>query len=240
VRYLHLAVLCAFFTACASTRIEPRSGQNVIYSNGQATVCSKRPASFAAVQPLGTDADGRLAFRVAVYNTGSSPFNFGVENISLTDATQKPVHVYTRHEVERHARVKAAWQAVAVGLNAAGAAYLAAQPATTYYSGHFHGQTVGGNFHSQTIGSFHGVSTTYNPAASVAAQQAVQTNAILEGQLIGNQLSAELAGAQAVLGTTTVFPRTWCTGLVLTPKRSQANFVLRAGSDSHLAGFDVQ
>jgi hypothetical protein len=231
VRYLHLAILCAFFTACASTRIEPRNGQNIIYSNGQATVCSKRPASFAAVQPLGRDDDGRLAFRVAVYNNGSSPFNFGVENIGLTDANQKPVHVYTRYEVERHARVKAAWQAAAVALAAAGDAYLAAQPTTTYYSGHFHGQTVG---------SFHGVSTTYNPAASVAAQQAVQANALLAGQVIGNQLSAELAGARAVLGTTTVFPRTWCTGLVLTQKRSQANFVLRAGGDSHLAAFDVQ
>lgn len=202
------------------------------------------------MQPLGKDSDGRLVYRVAVYNAGRTPFDFGPENIRVTDGTGKSIHLFTRAEVERHARVKATWLAVAAGMNAASQSYAAAQPARSYYSGTFnansnysaynqYGRPVG-TLNGYSNGTFSGSASTYDPARAALAQQAIQANAALQFQSIHQQLSAELTNASSVLGTTTVFPGGWCTGIILTQQTSQPNFQLDVYGEQHRAAFDVK
>lgn len=168
--------LCGLMSACSSTQITPTTGQNVIYANGQATVCSVTKTSFVAIQPLGKDNDGRLVFRAAVNNGGRAPFNFGLENIRVTDGTGKPLHLFSRAEVERHARVRATWLAVAAGMNTASQSFAAAQPVQTYYTGNLatnsaysvrnvNGEPIG-SLNGYSNGTFQGSSTTYNPAGN--------------------------------------------------------------------------
>jgi hypothetical protein len=243
-------ILCGLTSGCSTTQITPTAGQRVIYANGQATVCSVEKASFVAIQPLGKDGDGRLVYRVAVYNAGRTPFNFGPENIRVTDGTGKSVHLFTRAEVERHARVRATWLAVAAGMNAASQSYAAAQPARSYYSGTFnansnystynqYGRPVG-TLNGYSNGAFSGSASTYDPARAALAQQAIQINTAAQFQSINQQLSAELTNASSVLGTTTVFPGRWCTGIILTQRTSQPNFLLDVYGAQHRAVFEVR
>ena len=80
----------------------------------------------------------------------------------------------------------------------------------------------------------------YDPARAALAQQAIQANAAVQFQSIHQQLSAELTNASSALGTTTVFPGRWCTGIILTQRTSQPVFQLDVYGEQHRAAFEVR
>ena len=144
------------------------------------------------VTPLGIGDKGRLLYSVAIYNRGSEPINFGVENVSVL-AAGTPVRVFTYAELERMAKNDATTALVITALAGGVAAYSAAQSPT---------------YHTTTTTPF----GTYTTTATNYAAQAVAvaaTSAATTAQM--NNIGANLDNTLSTLGhnvlqTTTVDP----------------------------------
>jgi hypothetical protein len=170
----------------------PREGQTVRYVQGIASVIDDGERASVQVTPLGINDKGRLVFAVAVYNSGDSPFNFGVENIDIT-ANNLPVRVFTYAELERMAKNDATTAMVLTAL-AGGVAAAAA------YSGPTSRSTT-----TTPWGSYQTTTTNY-ALQGVAASAATASSAAQIGGIAANldNTLAELGGS--ILQTTTIDP----------------------------------
>ncbi len=235
---------------CATTKVVPKPGQATFFSDGRAAVVCKAKQSHVIILPLGEDDRGRLGFTVMVKNLSRFPFNFGTENVGATNQSGKPVKVYSREKLESEARTQAALMALAVGMNAAAQSFQAAQPSQTYYSGTYAGSAnynafgrnnaFVGNISGTQSGQFSGVATTYNPAASAAANAQIQSNMIGQLGLVEQAKRGNLAQARNVLATTTVNPGATHSGVVVTDKTKEISISVSISGDNHSAHFELQ
>ena len=201
------------------------------------------------VLPQGQNEKGRLEFIVMVHNFSKQPFNFGTENIRAEDQKKKAIKIFTREKLESEARAEAAWMAFAVALNSAGQSFQAAQPTQTFYSGGYsgaanynvYGKNNGylGNIAGTQSGSTFGVATTYNPAATAAANAQIQGNMVQQMGLIQNAKANNLAAVRQILATTTVYPAGEYSGRLVINKAKEVSFAIEVGGESHTAVFDV-
>jgi hypothetical protein len=131
---------------------------------GIATTFSDKEHGSVQVTPLTYVAeDNRLVFGAAAFNKSESSTNFSLDGISAT-WNGTPLKLYTRDELAREARVKAAWQAAAVILAGAAAAYSASQDAYRTTNGTV--STMGG----RPLVNY--TATTYDPGAARLGQLA--------------------------------------------------------------------
>lgn len=244
------SILCCLLAACGTTRVTPKPGQKVVYSSGCPAIISKGRSSEVAVEPIGKDKDGRLLFSVLIVNSGKTAFNFGLENVTAFNGAGKPLRLYSREDVERHARVKAAWRKAAIAMSAAGESMSASLPTQTSYNGTYSGNSTYsvqnpsgqrvGTLYGNTTGYTSGTITTYNPAATIAAQQAINANTDANVRATNSLLQDEMAAAQGMLATTTICPKSMYSGLVCVRYSRDVDLRLIALGDEHHAAFDVK
>jgi hypothetical protein len=138
-----------------------------------------------------------LVFGVAVFNKGKAANNFGVENLALANADNVPIKIFTASELIHKEKVKAAWQAVAVALGGAAAAYSANANAYSTTNGYV----------STPYGTATYYSRTYNPAVAYAGTAAA-TAATGYGLIsVKNSLDRAISDLRGhILQTTTIDP----------------------------------
>lgn len=100
------------------------------YRNGNLSVESRLEQSAVQVFPLGLE-NNRLTFGVAVINLGSTPSEFGIENIRATVADQD-IMVLTAERLRQQAERRAGWAAALTGLAGGLSAAAAASQTDTY------------------------------------------------------------------------------------------------------------
>jgi hypothetical protein len=209
----------------------------MVYQQGRACVIPLK--SNGEKQGIGIIGAGpypgeRAVFTVFFHNHTKEPVNFGLENISITDAQGKPLRVYSPQEITQQIRMQAAMQAMAVGLSAGCQSFAASQPSYTTYSGSYNGSAnynaynaYGrplGSLQGYQSGNIYGTATTYNPAQVAVANQAIQANSMSQMSMIGNQMRGQLGIANQMLATTTVPPNTQYGGLVIVKQSPVTNF----------------
>jgi hypothetical protein len=170
--------------------------ETVRYHNGVPTLDLETETGAIEITPLPFD-HGYVSLGVGVYNKGSTPANFGIENLTVTIGTQT-VSVFSEDQLARKARSRAAWSAVGIAL-LAGAAAAAASTAHTTETSHGvlhtpHGSYSWANsYRDNTIGV---VGATAATAGGVAGIVGVQ-----------NRLDYTLANlSESIVQTTTIDP----------------------------------
>jgi hypothetical protein len=250
IRRLLLICLPLMLCSCASTQITPKPGQTLFYHNGDGIVLSEKKQSTVAVRAAGTDSDGRVQLEVVVSNKSRAPFNVGLEHISATSDAGHPLRIYSLADLEKQARTRAAMAAFAVGINAGAQSFAASQPTTTYTSGGYYGTSQYnvsnpqgrplGTVTGSQLGSVYGNSTTFDPARTVMAQQAIQANAMSSAGAIQSGLAQSLQAAREIFALSTVFPGRSYAGLVVIKKAREIHLRVAAGSEIHSAAFTVK
>jgi len=207
---------------CSSVRFDVAEGDTgkATYVQGNPVVSSKdKTAAFVSFSPEAFPANQRGCLNVTLANTSKTPLNFGPENISVS-CDGKELKTFSYEALKREIQQRAAAAAIAMGMAAGMQAAAASMPATTttygssYGYGNFSGTanpTYGynpwrysGNYNS--FGSYSATSTTYNPAATVSAQAAVNANSLQQMNMITANRNASLAELESMLRTTTIPP----------------------------------
>jgi len=233
---LCIAIASFALTACSSVQITAQKGQRVFYNHGEeAVICAKKNGQVGMVG-AGTWGPARLVTRVSfeIYyrNLSKNPVDFDLSNISATNGEGRPIRLCTKQELEHLDRVDAAVGGAAVAINAASSSFAAAMPSYTTSSGSFN--TLG------TTGTYSGSATTYNPAQTAIANQAIQANSALQIQAFQNQAAISASQTSMVVSRTTVPPGGSFTGLVVVKKTPVVNFKVSVNGEEYTANFLVK
>ncbi|MBU6183447.1 MAG: hypothetical protein KGR46_11640 [Verrucomicrobia bacterium] len=208
--------------ACTSVKFGVAEGDagNVAYVQGNPVVRSKEKTTcFVSFSPEAFPAGQRGCLNVTLANTSKTPMNFGPENITVS-CDGKALKSFTYEALKREIQQRAAAAAIAMGMAGAMQVAAASMPTTTttYGSSYGYGNFAGtanpsmgynpwnysGNYNS--YGSYSATSTTYNPAAMVSAQAAVNSNTLQQMNMITANRNASLADLESMLRTTTIPP----------------------------------
>jgi|GEM_PF-513754 hypothetical protein len=217
-----LAAGTLILQGCSSVKFDVAEGDTnkATYVQGNPVVPSKnKTAAFVSFSPEAFPANQRGCLNVTLANTSKTPLNFGPENISVS-CDGKELKTFTYEALKREIQQRAAAAAIAMGMAAGMNAAAASMPATTttygtsYGYGNFSGTAnpaygynpwqYSGNYNS--FGSYSATSTTYNPAAAVSAQAAVNANSLQQMNMIAANRNASLANLESMLRTTTIPP----------------------------------
>ncbi len=249
---LAATIIPVLFSACSSMQITAQPGQNVVYNHGHQVIVSSKKSSLVAIEGLGASNQnrGRAVFCITCINRTKSPIDIGLENITAKNEAGRPVRIYSDEDLKREARIAAAMQAMAVGMNAGASAFAAAQPSYTSYSGSYsgtanynaytpYGRPVG-SIQGYQSGNVYGSATTYNPAQAAIANQAIQQNTAIQMGGIQGQLASSLAQATEVLARTTVPPGATVSGLIIARKSAVTDFTVNLAGENHAANFEVK
>ncbi|MCX6966128.1 MAG: hypothetical protein NTW41_12385 [Verrucomicrobia bacterium] len=209
-------------SACTSVKFDVAEGDSakVAYVQGNPVVPSKNKTTvFVSFSPEAFPANQRGCLNVTLANSSKSLLNFGPENITVS-CDGKALKTFTYETLKREIQQRAAAAAIAMGMAGAMQAAAASMPATTttygtsYGYGNFSGTAnpaygynpwrYSGNFNS--FGTYSATSTTYNPAATVSAQAAVNANTLQQMNMITANRNASLADLESMLRTTTIPP----------------------------------
>ena len=186
----------------------PVSGadQQVRYTQGVATTFSDKAEGSVQVTPLGYNPEtNRLVFGAAAFNKGKTPANFSLSELSISSAGTG-LRTYTRDELAREARVKAAWQAAAVILAGAAAAYSANQNAYNTTNGYISGPAGITTFSA----------TSYNPGVAAAGTAVAVAGTGYGLATINNSLDNTISSLNgSILQINTVDPGTSAGGQVV-------------------------
>lgn len=101
------------------------------YDRGISTLDLQMPHGSVQIRPLSMD-HGSLAFSIAVFNAGTSPANFGIENLSV-QAGEQSLTVFSVDQLISKAKSRARWKQIGVGLLGGLAAGAAASQRDIYY-----------------------------------------------------------------------------------------------------------
>ncbi len=197
---LTLVAVSVIIAGCSTTYVTKpviTAGQQLRYNRGTPTTLSEMKSGSVEVSPLGVDKDKRLVFGVAAFNGGSTPQNFGVENLSLSAADGSNVQLLTADELIHRAKRKAAWAAFFYALAGAANAYAATATANT--------TTMGTVYTPNGPATF--VARTYNPALAYAGANAAAAQTQYNIAAVESRLDQTISSVQGqVLQTTTVDP----------------------------------
>lgn len=199
-------------TACAPTTyaVTPlaSSGVELRFNKGTATAFAARETSAVQVTPLGVNSRGRLEFAVAAFNDGTSPINFGVENVSVTvDDVQ--TRLFTHLELSSEARRDATTAAIIIAVAGGVSAYAAQQNAYSTGTG-----SVTSRFGTSTY-----TYRQYNPTAAAIGSASATAGTAIGLQNVSNALDATLTQlGDSILQTTTIDPDDAYGGRIVTDR----------------------
>lgn len=185
------------------------SGEQVSrFDDGREVLDNSAPQSTVRIlEPLEAQPK-QSGLAIFVLNTGSAPFNFGPENITIKLSTGATVAMLSYQELLKQQKRREAWQAIGASLAAAGRNMQASQAGYSYgtatYSGNTYGSFGSTPFSANTFGT--ATYSGYNASAASAAQ--ANANAINQQELQALQLrqAAARADLAQVMKTTTVQP----------------------------------
>ncbi len=230
-------------TACTNPRLlqaSPANSATPIYENGQAILESTK-TNTVVVRVLTPQFDSEIAptVFVGVSNGTAEPIDFTTANITATDDGRE-LTVYSAEQVEAKIKRDAMWAAIATGLDAAAKSYNAAAASTSYTSGSAYAYGTGGS----AYGTYSGVTTTYDPAATAAAQASINASSQAQMTAIAAATDAQLAGTASLLRRTTVLPGKFAGGGVVLDdsmaKGSTIALTVDLGTEQHKFLLDVR
>ena len=102
------------------------------FMTGVPTLNLETPTGAVQITPLPFD-HGHVTVGISVYNKGSQPFNFGVENIRA-QIEGRPTVVLSSSELQKRAKSRAMWSQIGIAMLAGAAAAAASQAYTTNHS----------------------------------------------------------------------------------------------------------
>ena len=149
------------------------------------------------------------ALLVGFFNGSDHAIDFSTQNISCISGS-KTVKIYTFEELEKKIKSEAALLAFALAMNSASQSMAASMPQQTYSSGTVSAYGSGGYAH----GSYSGYSSTYNPAASAAAQAQINANTMNMMTAVGSSRNIQLNNLSSMLRKNTVDPGEFVSGVV--------------------------
>jgi len=179
------------------------------------------------------------ALLVGFANGSDHSIDFSTQNISCRSG-DRVVKVYTFDELETKIKREAALLAFALAMNSASQSMAASMPQQTYSSGTVSAYGSGGYAH----GSYSGYSTTYNPAASAAAQAQINANTMNMMTAVASSRNIQLNSLSSLLRRNTVSPGEFVSGVVKLHAEDivagqPLRLVVSLGSEQHEFIFDI-
>jgi len=174
-----------------------------------------------------------MMFTVLVFNQTSTPFNFGYENVAISN-DKGPVRLFTLEDMKREAIKSARWKAAAVAMAAGLQSYSAAQNSTYSSYGTVYGPRG-------QMATFTSSGSAYNPALNSIAQSQINNQAAGNMAAISAGLDNYMGEiSNRVLLISTVDPNTGNGGTVFADRPEYGKnedrtvkVVVRAGPDTH-------
>jgi len=238
------AALCSGCVTAETVRFQAKADQQALMRDGQAALVSRKKGSIVMIRPASRQfqSGGRPVFVVGVYNAGTTPIDFSVRNVAVTQSVNEtaiPLKVFSYEELVTEERTRQVVSAMLVGV-AAGANAAAASSAGYYNSsGTVQTTTYGRHGTYTSTGTYH--SSGYSPALAAAAQAraAAQNEAMISATVEqGRQNLAVLE--RAVIKDHTVLPGEWYGGqLHVSPPASEGSgpktysVALQIGNERH-------
>lgn len=145
-------------------------------------------------------------FRIYVLNNSGKPFNFGPENITIKMSDGTAIAMLTYQDLLKQEKRREAWQALAVGLAAAGRNMQASQAGNSYgtatYSGNSYGTFGSTPYSANSFGT--ATYSGYNAGAAYAAQAIANEQNQRDMQAMQLSQAAKREDLVQVMKTTTV------------------------------------
>lgn len=199
--------------------ITPSAVQTIRYDRGIASVDSVLKRTIIRFVNVAGNDKKNVSFVIGIVNTGSQPFNFGPENISIRPAGLKPIALTTYDQVMQAERRRERREKFWTGVAAAGRGLSAANAGNSYSSGIYSGTTTGyvGNtlVSAQTTGLYSG--TQYDSGAALAAQRNAQEMNAQDRANLEARWAARTSVNANLLRTTTVDPGMMYGGIAIFP-----------------------
>lgn len=201
--------------ACTTTRtlaVAPGNARAPIYNSGVPTLIEVK-RNVVIVQPLtpefSKDTAALPTFFVLVGNRTNAPLDFSAANISAT-SDNRPVELYTyatlRHRIEHDADMQRLAFALAGGMQS----MAAAMPQQSYTTGNAYAYGSG----AYASGTYSGFTTTYNPAATAAAQTQIERNMAHQMAAVASVSKLQINSLGAMLRRDTIEPGRFAGGTV--------------------------
>ena len=213
-----LGALALLTSGCATQySVSPiaDASQQVRYWHGKPTTYSEMRLGAVQVTPLGVNSDDRVGFSVVVFNKSGQAANFGVENLSLVQADGGPGKIMTSAELEREAKVHAAWQTFAAALAGGAEMYAAARNSES---------TTEGTAYTP-VGPVNYYARTYNPALAQANMQLASMQMSSNLRTIESSLDQKVEQIRGnILQTTTINPGSADGGIAVADTLSSSHF----------------
>lgn len=230
---------------CASPRSISVSNLNAVdttYEQGVAVLKSVKSHA-VVLRVLSTSFSNETrelpALLVGFANGRDHAIDFSTQNISCRSG-DRVVKVYNFEELEKKIKKEAALLAFALAMNSASQSMAASMPQHTYSSGTVSAYGSGGFAH----GSYSGYSTTYNPAASAAAQAQINANTMNMMTAVASSRNIQLNSLSSMLRRNTVGPGEFVSGVVKLHAEDivagqPLRLVVSLGSENHEFIFDI-
>jgi hypothetical protein len=228
---LLLLLMGLLVVGCAGPTFTPilAASQIVEYYQGEPRVVSRK-SNVVSATLVPSDMEDHTLIYIAGLNNGSDPITFGTEDITA-DSRGRPLHVFTYEQLVRHEKIGAAFQRIGLGVSAGLRSAAAAQPSQTYVQGN-----VYSGYGLQPVARYSGVATTYNPAETAAAQNAINAETRAQAEQMKAEAAPRMAEINSILRTTTIYPGQIAGGIVElnnTGMRQQITVHVDFGGEHH-------
>lgn len=149
-----------------------KPGQTSRFEDGREALDDVTPTSSVRILEPRQQTPKQGGFRVYVVNNSGKPFNFGPESITVKLQDGTSIAMLTYQDLLKQEKRREAWQALAVGLAAAGRNMQASQAGYSYGSATYTGNTYGSFGSTPYTANSYGTATYsgYNAGAAFAAQ----------------------------------------------------------------------
>lgn len=188
--------------------VTAKAEQTSRFEDGREAVDDASPASSVRILEPRQQTPKQGGFRIYVLNNSEKPFNFGPECITVKMPDGTSVAMLTYQDLLKQERRRAAWQALAVGLAAAGRNMQASQAGNSYgtatYSGNSYGTFGSTPYTANSFGT--ATYSGYNAGAAFAAQAIANEQNKRDMQAMQLSQAAKREDLAQVMKTTTVDP----------------------------------
>jgi hypothetical protein len=208
------AAVC--FCGCSSApRVIPSeyNTASVTYEQGLPVLTAQKQNEVAVTYlPDGRRGDPVInhSFCVAVVNRTGENLDFSPEDVFAQSGVSR-VGIWRYSQLKKSIERAEMWRQIAIGVAAGSQAFAAAMPQTTLSHGSAYAYNNRGSY---AQARYSGVTTTYNPAATAAANAQIMTSAMMQSSLSSQLAGSQLQGIGAMLQRNTVKPGAYVGGVV--------------------------
>ena len=217
-------------SGCSTTKmivVGENKNYDVSYENGVPILKSTKKHSVVVrllTNNYGDDVDQLPAFLVGCLNRGNRVLTFSTGNVSCVSGSDE-IAIYTYESLQKRIKREANFEALAVALGQASQAMAASMPKTSYGSGSASVYGTGGYAQANVVGT----TTTYDPAATAAAQAQINATSMRQMEQIVSSKNIRIDNLDVLLRKNSIEPGQFVSGVVkLNTKR------LRTGNPLNL------